>query len=80
MTTAGVRAPSGRLDLAAMQHLTGFLIAMVDAPARRVFQRTIGRPCELREVEFTLLVLLQANHGAAPKAAGAGAEPAGNPT
>ena len=60
-------APAGRLNLAAMQHLTGFLIAMVDAPARRVFQRTIGKPYELREVEFTLLVLLQANHGAAPK-------------
>lgn len=66
-TSAGGRAPAGRLDLSAMQHLTGFLVAMVDAPGRRVFQRYIGKPYELREVEFTLLVLLQANHGAAPK-------------
>lgn len=65
--TSGAPAPAGRLNLAAMQHLTGFLIAMVDAPARRVYQRYIGKPYELREVEFTLLVLLQANHGAAPK-------------
>jgi len=63
----GARAAAGRLDLSAMQHLTGFLVAMVDAPARRVFQRYVGKPYGLREVEFTLLVLLQANHGAAPK-------------
>lgn len=63
----GPRAPAGRLDLSAMHHLTGFLVAMVDVPARRVFQRHIGKPHGLREVEFTLLVLLQANHGAAPK-------------
>ena len=56
---SGAPAPAGRLNLGAMQHLTGFLIAMVDAPARRVYQRYIGKPFELREVELTLLVLLQ---------------------
>jgi DNA-binding MarR family transcriptional regulator len=67
-TTGSVsRAPAGRLDLSAVQHLTGFLVAMVDVPARHVYQRYIGKPYDLREVEFTLLVLLQANHGAAPK-------------
>ncbi len=55
------------LDLSSMQHLTGFLIAMADVPARRVFRQHVGKPYELRDVEFTLLVLLLANHGAAPK-------------
>ncbi|HZF80777.1 MAG TPA: MarR family transcriptional regulator, partial [Rubrivivax sp.] len=68
MTTwRGGPAPAGRLDLSAMQHLTGFLVTMVNVPARQVFQRYIGKPYQLREVDFTLLVLLQANHGAAPK-------------
>jgi len=60
-------APTGPLDLSAMQHLTGFLCTMVNVPARQVFQRCIGKPYQLREVEFTLLVLLQSNPGAAPK-------------
>lgn len=60
-------APAGRLDLSALQHVTGFLIALVDAPARTVFRRCIGQPHALRETEFTLLVLLLSNHGAAPK-------------
>ena len=55
------------LDLSALHHVAGFLIAMADVPARRVFRQHIGQPYELRDVEFTLLVLLQANHGAAPK-------------
>lgn len=55
------------LDPSSMQHLIGFLLAMADVPARRVFARHIGKPYELREVEFTTLVLLLANHGAAPK-------------
>ena len=55
------------LDPSAMHHLAGFLIAMADVPARRVFRHHIGQPFELRDVEFALLVLLQANHGAAPK-------------
>ncbi len=50
-----------------MHHLAGFLIAMADAPARKVFRQHIGEPFELRDVEFTALVLLLANHGAAPK-------------
>jgi MarR family transcriptional regulator for hemolysin len=64
---AGRPLPAGRLDLSAMQHLTGFLCTMVNVPARDAFQRCIGRPYQLREVEFTLLVLLQSNPGAAPK-------------
>ena len=66
----GVNAKSvgrGGIDAAAMQHLLGFLLAMAGTGTRRVFERHVGQPFELREVEFTLLVLLYANHGAAPK-------------
>ncbi|ODV13647.1 MAG: hypothetical protein ABT20_01620 [Rubrivivax sp. SCN 70-15] len=50
-----------------MQHLMGFLLAIATVQTRQVFQRHIGAPFELRPVEFTLLVLLRDNHGAAPK-------------
>ena len=63
MTTTG----DDSLDRSVLHHLAGFLVAMADVPARRVFTHHIGKPYELREVEFALLVLLQANHGAAPK-------------
>ncbi|MCG3189217.1 MAG: hypothetical protein LKCHEGNO_01504 [Burkholderiaceae bacterium] len=57
----------GGLDTAAMQHLVGFLLAMATVGARGVFERNIGEPFGLREVEFTILVLLHRNRGAAPK-------------
>ena len=46
-----------------MQHLLGFLMAMADVGTRRVFERHVGEPFELREVEFTLLVLLHKGRG-----------------
>lgn len=55
------------LDGAGLQHLVGFLVAMADQPMRRVFEQHIGQPHALREVEFSLLMLLRANAGAAPK-------------
>ena len=61
------RGSERELDLSAMHHLAGFLIAMANLQARQVFQTHIGTPFELKAVEFTLLVLLQAHHGAAPK-------------
>ena len=55
------------LDASGVQHLMGFLLAIATVQTRQVFQRRIGAPFELRPVEFTLLVLLLDNHGAAPK-------------
>jgi DNA-binding MarR family transcriptional regulator len=55
------------LDLSAVRHLLGFRLALAEAGTRRVFQSHIGTPFELRPVEFTLLLLLQANPGATPK-------------
>lgn len=60
-------AEGDNLDPSALHHVMGFLIAMADVTARRVFRQHIGQPFDLRDVEFTLLVLLKANHGAAPK-------------
>ncbi len=60
-------AARGGLDTAAMQHLLGYLLAMAAVGTQAVYEQHIGRRFELREVEFTLLVLLQANHGATPK-------------
>lgn len=60
-------ADAGGLDTAGLDMLLGFRLALAGAPAGRVFRRHIGEPFGLREVEFTLLVLLLANPGAAPK-------------
>jgi len=58
---------SDGLDASGVQHLVGFLLAIATVQTRQVFQRHIGASFELRPVEFTLLVLLLYNHGAAPK-------------
>ena len=55
------------LDDSSLQHLIGYRLALADAAARRVFQRHIGKPFELRPVEFTVLQLLLANGHATPK-------------
>lgn len=56
-----------RLDLSGLHHLIGFLLAMGTVSTRRAFQQHIGIPFGLRPVEFTLLMLLQANGMLAPK-------------
>ena len=55
------------LDDSGLQHLIGYRLALADATARRVFQRHIGKPFELRPVEFTILLLLLTNGRATPK-------------
>jgi DNA-binding MarR family transcriptional regulator len=59
------------LDTRGLQPVMGFLLAVADVPLRRVFQRAVAGPFELRAVEFSLLVLLLDNPGAAPKQLGA---------
>jgi len=58
------------LDTRGLDPVIGFLLALADVPSRRVFQRHIGAPFELRPPEYSLLVLLLANPGAAPKQLG----------
>ena len=55
------------LDLSPVRHLLGFRLALAEVGTRRVFQRHIGTPFQLRPVEFTLLMLLRANPAATPK-------------
>ncbi len=50
-----------------VDHVMGFLLALAQVPARRAFQQRVGEPLALKPVEFSLLVLLLAHHGAAPK-------------
>lgn len=52
-------------------HLLGYLLALAEVNTRRVFQRRVGEPFELRPVEFTLLAILQANGCASAKQIGA---------
>jgi DNA-binding MarR family transcriptional regulator len=55
------------LDLSPVQHLLGFRLALAEVGTRRVFQRHVGTPFQLRPVEFTLLMLLRANPAVTPK-------------
>lgn len=64
---AGEALRPGGLDPAAMQHLVGFQLAMATIGTDAVFERHIAKAFDLREVEFTVLVLLHSNRGAAPK-------------
>jgi DNA-binding MarR family transcriptional regulator len=64
--TAEIR-PGATLDERAVQHLMGYRLTLAEVASRRVFQRHIGTPFNLRPVEFTILVLLLANDNAAPK-------------
>jgi DNA-binding MarR family transcriptional regulator len=59
--------PLAPLDQSVLQHLLGYRLALAEVASRRVFQRHIGAPLELRPVEFTMLALLHANRQASPK-------------
>lgn len=59
--------PTDALDQSAMQHLIGYRLTLAEVASRRVFQRHIGVPLELRPVEFTILMLLLSNGRATPK-------------
>lgn len=75
MTVAAIAPPPhaqaaaghGALDQAGMQHLMGYLLTLAELASRRVYQRHVGTPFELRPVEFTILVLLLGNGSATPK-------------
>lgn len=51
----------------AMESVIGYRIARAKVATQALFQRHIGKPYSLRPVEFTLLLMLQANKGLAPK-------------
>ena len=55
---------------AAVEDLLGYLLALAQLPTRRAFRAHVGEPFELRPVEFTLLMLLQAYQRASAKQIG----------
>lgn len=55
------RKEVGALDQSELRKYPGYLLARARWQAFRNFERGIGRPLELRPVEFSILVLLDAN-------------------
>ena len=62
----GATAPE--LELGALRGIAGFHMARATVPALDAFERHIGTPHALHKVEFSLLMLLQANPAVSPKA------------
>jgi len=58
------------LDAGHAEHVVGYLLAIASVTMAEAFDDSIGRPFDLRRVEFTLLMLLLGNPGASPKQLG----------
>lgn len=55
------RTPSARLSEAPMHGIVGYQIAQAGIVTDAIFEQQVGRPGELRKVEFTILALVQGN-------------------
>jgi DNA-binding MarR family transcriptional regulator len=55
------------LDWGALRGIVGFHIARAAVTTYEAFERHLGKPFDLRKVDFSLLMLLLANDGLAPK-------------
>ena len=62
-----VDARPARLSFGPLAGIVGFHIARAAVSTYDAFERFIGKPFDLRKVEFSLLMLLQANDAIAPK-------------
>ena len=73
MTSAAARTkakPTGAsagLDQSCLQHVLGYQLAQAEIPTTKIFARSIGKPLELRPVEFTILLLLAHNRDVTQK-------------
>lgn len=67
---AAARKADEGLDAGMIEHVVGYLLAIASVTVREAYHANIGRPHELRPVEFTLLMLLLGNPGASPKQIG----------
>jgi DNA-binding MarR family transcriptional regulator len=56
-----------RLSFGPLAGIVGFHIARAAVTTYGAFERFIGKPFDLRKVEFSLLMLVQANEAIAPK-------------
>lgn len=59
---------SVRLDEGVLGSVVGYHLARASVTTVDSFDRHVGRPLDLRKVEFSVLMLLLANEGVAPKA------------
>lgn len=67
---AAARKGDEALEAGHIEHVVGYLLAIASVTTREYYHQNIGRPYELRPVEFTLLMLLLGNPGASPKQLG----------
>ena len=58
--------PSVALDEAAMKELVRYQLAQASIVTIEVFDEQVGRPQDLKAVEYTMLALIQANPGVSP--------------
>ena len=54
-------AVPGGLDHGRLMRLLGYNLAQATIPSFKVYEREIGQPLKLRQVEFSILVLLASN-------------------
>lgn len=55
------------LDQSCLDHLLGYRISLADIPTKRAFTARVGKPMNLRPVEFTILLLVAFNPGVTQK-------------
>ncbi len=58
--------PAGHLVEARLHHLLGYQIAQAKITTAAVFMEQVGKPFELRPVEYTVLTLIDENPGGSP--------------
>ena len=56
---------AGNLDEARLHDVIGYQVAQASIATLSVFHRLVGKPLELRPVEYTILVLIKENPGGA---------------
>lgn len=59
-------AAEGRMDEALLHDVVGYQLAQAQASTLAVFYGSVGRPLELRHMEYTVLALVKENAGCTP--------------
>ncbi len=60
-------AAADEIDQSCLDHILGYRISLADIPTKRAFTARIGKPMNLRPVEFTILLLVTFNPGVTQK-------------
>jgi DNA-binding MarR family transcriptional regulator len=58
--------PAGRLEEAQLQRVLGYQLAQASIVTDAIYARSVGKPFELRPVEYTVLTLIAENPGGSP--------------